>query len=254
MNNVDRQAIYDHMLQCRGPHWMGFKHHTKPLTLKEGAHCYSHIWSLEPKDFEHLAVGYYCKKDDPIGIKYLNWVTSEKKSPWRSLIKDSVEMIEDKTSFHGFFVGRKTLNECTSWRYLVSFLIATRAFNEFPEHIQAWGEMVDEGIPEERAFIYCRNVSLYDSKFRLSLVPNTNHWPICQDVDFERFRDSKPDLNSDKTNWMFSTGYKETGNYGMYYDQGVEAPEEITRLAASGHITRENLLRADKELSNKYRV
>lgn len=204
--------------------------------------CYA---PLRQKTFSFLAVGFYVQKNQAgkPGLRFLDWITG-KNSPWRYLFKEPVQRIEDDEAVYGIALGPKSLE--ISNHLLMNFLMASRNWNEFSNHIQLWDFCVQEGIPEERAYIYARDFSFeqigQEKKIAKRTAHNLNHWPINGDIDFERFVKSVP-VEKQRVDATFTLG--ENSTYGAY-----EANKIFASL--SGHIKKEELFSTDKKLADTY--
>jgi hypothetical protein len=231
-----------HLLKCNGSDsWFAFETGKEEI-LEAREPCYYEIGVHSPKTFKYLGVGYYCELDDDAGVQYLQWITGDK-SPWRSLLIDPIEIIKDEKKIRGFFVGPETLKKANK-KFLMNFLIASRAFNEFEDHIRFWYEAVKEGIDPARAYVYAKDFVYNGKRLEYRGVENDNHWAWCGDPDWEAIKESKPHVRSayntllfaksklghgDPRKWLGDNKYKD---YVGYY--GVE-------------ISRENLKEMDKK-------
>lgn len=241
-----KEQARTHLLACNGNgSWYDYslKDSKKLINYKQAA-CYANFRGHEPSNFEFLGVGYYTLKVNEAGMSFFKWITG-KKSPWRSLLVDPVEIVEDDLYIRGFFVGPETLAKAHK-QYLMNFLIASRNYNEFKEHIDFWWKCVQEGIPEERAYIYSKNFGLYDGQIRQAVVNNTNHWPLCGKVNTGKFRKSLPSTGGACTNGIWSDG--DLGLYGTDDDTG----SRYSGYVAKGYLTTDKLKELDKEFGAKH--
>lgn len=203
---MTKEAGRKHLLKSNDSiSWYAFEH---PKASRFGAKdaCYATFREYEPKDYVYLGVGYYCAKSDIAGMAFLSWITGPS-SPWRSLLIDPIEIIENGDFIHGFFVGPETLKKAPR-QVLMNWLIATRGWNEFQDHIRFWFACVEEGIDPDQAYMYARDFAYYGPEdIRLKTVHNLNHWPWCGTPDWERILKSKPKLGGKYTNSIFSADH-----------------------------------------------
>lgn len=158
------------------------------LTTKYNQICYAGLNGFSTMEF--LGVGYFSPKNNKAGIKFLEWITGPE-SPWRSLWgEDRFEIVEDPTYIRGFFLPVSMLKQ--KEKFIKNFLIASRNFNEFREHINFWYECVKEGVDPARAYLYCHLFQKYDGEkqIRQRIVPNANHWPLCSNTSLDRLKKS----------------------------------------------------------------
>lgn len=212
--------------------------------------CYMMLWSHLNTKTKFLAVGYYTKKDNPVGVSFLNWILDKERSPWRKLFKGDFELIESEDAIHGIIVPLKTVHEAPI-KFLKNFLIAARNFNEFEENINFWYKCVsEENIPEERAYIYCRHFQHYtgEDDFWVRPPSNTNHWPVVHAPDWDRFISGEPDLNTNYTNTLFSKEYnKEFTNEDVSYGGvGYSFQSEGYKISSYPTKKRDGIVRLDR--------
>lgn len=224
----NREKAIKHLLKfTQGHSWWaaGYKNPTQFYSHQRGGYykedyhevsagaCYAGI-DLKPSEYTFIALGYYCDKGDSAGKNFLSWVLGEK-SPWRALFKDEFELIQTDTHIHGFFIGPKTLEEANT-KFLKNFMIATRAFNEFEDHIRLWDYLVQNGIPQDRAFYYCSNLVLHKGEPYVKYVHNDNHWAWdSAEIDFDRVKNSTPNLNQNQTNGIWGNNKQGKNLYSL---------------------------------------
>ena len=165
--------------------------------------CYA---SLKYDQLNNLEVFYAWYKTQPehvvTGQRFFNWITSDR-SPWFSVFK--------KREFRGVsgFIFDKDHMDIPA-DIFVNALIAARGPWEWPNDIENWRYLVDNGCEESIAYYMCgfmesADVSKPDASFELTpRIPS--HWPLnlpgTKD-QFENFISKKPKPKQDDISRSF---------------------------------------------------
>jgi hypothetical protein len=238
-----KEAAREYLSKCNGGgSW--FYTVSSENVLKRGmkAACYAAFRNVERHHV--VGVGYFCPKEGPgslVGEAWLKFITDKEKSPWRSFLKDDIEIIEDENYIRGFLLGEETLKSIPH-KVLMNFLIASRHLNEFYEHINFWHKIVEAGVDVYRAYAYAGAFALYEGEasIRFVHVHNTNHWTLNNKPHMLNLVDSTPNLDHKSTNCIFSKSNSDFQIDDLGYRKYV---------AYNSQISVENFVEMDKKLT-----
>ena len=194
--------------------WIGPK---GGVTNKLSQICYASLKYDSPNNLEVFYAWYKTQPEHVVtGKRFFNWITSNM-SPWVSVF--------DKREFRGVpgFIFHKDHMDIPA-DIFVNALIAARGPWEWPNDIENWKFLVDNGVQESIAYYVCgfmesADVSKPDASFELTpRIPS--HWPLnlpgTKD-QFENFVKAGPKPKQDDITRSFD--YKPCNEiWGMPYD------------------------------------
>jgi len=122
---------------------------------------------------------------------FWDWISDPKRSPWRKLFSDGIELIRDPEGIPKGWIIEGDILKKTPFNFQKNFCIATRVFCEKPKNFDFWWMLVQKGVDELDALYLCSSCQGTKDKVSISSYGNLSggHWPLTEQSNYGAFLD-----------------------------------------------------------------